>query len=275
MDRKILVTGDYWHREFKSFLASVSNVILTPIKNIGSIANQTFDLIIIAQSLPDQIPLHSVEQLQNNFPTTPIVAVLGSWCEGELRTGNPWPGVLRIYWHQWQGRYDTFIEELESGQITGWHTPRTSTTTDRVMQVRRPHFLGSRNGRRDLIGISAQSSTQFEMLRDAIEHFGYRARSIEQTAWDAATIARCKLICVDAESLTQNLVRRIEWLQNEFPESALTVIASFPRANEVERLVQMGVAEVVSKPFEMMDLRSAIERCVEYNPAAEASVHRD
>ena len=95
MDRKILVTGDYWNPEFRSFLTGFDAVTLVPIKKVSA-TEQSFDLVVIAQAEPGQFSLETIEQLQMQFGNTPLVAVLGSWCEGEQRTGQPWPGVLRI-----------------------------------------------------------------------------------------------------------------------------------------------------------------------------------
>ena len=273
MERNILVTGDYWHRDFKPFLAGVDRVTLTPVNRISSIAaDQQFDLIVLAQSQPDQIAQTTVEQLQTRYPLTPIVAVLGSWCEGELRTGKPWPGVLRIYWHQWQGRFDTFMSQMDSAGISTWHAPRTSTTADRFLRLEQPHPVLKSHIR--CVGVSTWTISQFEMLRDAIEHFGWTSCWIERALETATTSTpessqAYEAILIEAESLSTELNQRIQWLQSQFPTAKLVVVANFPRENLVQRMNSIGVSAVVSKPFELQDLRSALERCARVLPAVQ------
>ena len=106
-NQKILLTCDYWDKEFQEIVSSFDvPVTLIPIEKVESISDSNFDLIVIAQSQRDQFLSVDLEKLQAIFPLTPIVGLLGSWCEGELRSGQPLPGVTRVYWHQWQGRYD-------------------------------------------------------------------------------------------------------------------------------------------------------------------------
>ncbi len=264
MERNILVTGDYWHRDFKSFLAGVDQVTLIPVNRISNTsADQQFALIVLAQSQPEQISQTSVEQLQARFPHTPIVAVLGSWCEGELRTGKPWPGVLRIYWHQWQGRFDTFMGQMDTAGISDWHAPRTSSMADRFLRRDQPHSVLHSHIR--CIGVSTWTLSQYEMLRDAIKHFGWTSSWIELAKENAAINSVdanpvFQGIFVEAESVSPELEQRIEWLQSQFPSAKLVVVANFPRENLVRRMSAFGVSAVVSKPFELQDLRSALER---------------
>ncbi len=266
MERNILVTGDYWHRDFKSFLAGVDQVTLIPVDRIGNTsADQQFDLIVLAQSQPEQISQTSVEQLQARFPHTPIVAVLGSWCEGELRTGKPWPGVLRIYWHQWQGRFDTFMGQMDTAGISDWHAPRTSSTADRFLRRDQPHSVLHSHIR--CIGVSTWTLSQYEMLRDAIEFFGWTCvwveRAVEKAATDNADSGLVfNPICIEAESLSVELGQRIQWIQSLFPLAKLVVVANFPRENFVRGLIDLGVSQIVSKPFELNDLRFALERTI-------------
>src|SRR4051794_23788022 len=58
------------------------------------------ELIVVAQSRPDAICSDRLNVLRRAAPLSGIVALLGSWCEGETRTGRPWPGVHRLYWYE-------------------------------------------------------------------------------------------------------------------------------------------------------------------------------
>src|SRR5262245_46214259 len=59
------------------------------------------DLILLVASRPGRFSAAEVEALHRRAPLARLVALLGTWCEGEVRSGHPWPGVNRIYAHQW------------------------------------------------------------------------------------------------------------------------------------------------------------------------------
>ncbi len=255
MEKKILLTGDYWHRDFQNVLKGFDAVTLVSIDKIATLADESFDLAIVAQSRPGQFPEEKIEFLQSRLGNTPLVAILGSWCEGELRTGTPWPGVIRVYWHQWEGRFRKFVEQLDSQGITDWHAERTFTPADRIL---RPSKARSRT-KIEVVGVSSWTQTQFEMLRDAIQSFGWDSKWIERCTWDAHATQFCNPICVTADSFSAELENRVRWLHSEFPHARFVMVLGFPRTQDVENCSRLGISQVVSKPFELDDLRVAIE----------------
>jgi CheY-like chemotaxis protein len=274
-DQTILVTGDYWHPDFQSFLCKLEiPVTMVPIDKVDSVNETRFDLLVIAQARRNQFSTAQIEKLQSQFVNLPMVALLGSWCEGELRSGAPWPGVTRVYWHQWQGRYEQFVNQLDQAGITDWHAPRTSSVADRVASQ---HVDGLSDSAAELhmgyIGISAWTHIQYEMVADAVKQFGWRSRWVERAIWDAATSRLVSAICVDANSWASDLENRLKWLREELPEAPLVLLLNYPRLDELESIHQAGVREVVSKPFELNDLKSAILRAVHGKAATESPNH--
>ena len=66
---------------------------------------------------------------------SPLLAILGSWCEGETRTGRPLPGVARTYWHQWLSRCGKDLERIAAGECPAWGLPLTVADDERVEHV--------------------------------------------------------------------------------------------------------------------------------------------
>lgn len=257
MNPKILITGDYSHRDFKDLFNGGESFTLSPMKQSLKLSDSTFDLIVIAQSFPDQFSQSDIEKLQNDHPMTPIVAVLGSWCEGEVRAGKPWPGVVRIYWHQWMGRFEMFRSHLKEAKLTPWHEPRTSTVADRIVRTDPPQQVLQPHQRK--VGISAHISSQFEMLGDAFRELGYNSFWIELTMNELPNVGEPDLVCVDANHINHELQSRIVWLREKFPGAPQIVVCNFPRANEVQDLISWKVSSVISKPFELQDLEFSIK----------------
>lgn len=260
-DHRILLTGDYWHHEFQSVISNFDvPMTLVPIEKIESVSDFKFDLIVIAQSRRDQFFAVDLEKIQVMFPFLPVVGLLGSWCEGETRSGAPIPGVKRVYWHQWEGRYERFVQQLAGTGITSWHAPRTASVADQIVSdVPLRHVSGTI----EYVGISAWSRAQYEMLADAITQFGWQPRWIERGVWDAETSRTISAICIEADSWCTNLESRIRWVRSEIPQAPIVLLLNYPRAFELDEIHSAGVSEVVSKPFELSDLRLSILRSTE------------
>lgn len=254
---KILLTGDYWHQDFQSVISGVVNPLtLVPLEKIETLHDNEFSLVVIAQSRRDQICQDDVESIQRQFPNTPVVGLLGSWCEGDVRSGNPWPGVTRVYWHQWKGRYQRFLSQLESEGVTNWHSVPTATVADQISsqleQTAPPIPKGTR-----CVGISAWTQDQYDMLADAVKQFGLTSRWVERTIWSGNATDMVSVVCIDANSWDFNLQQRIKWLRTEFPQTRMVVLLNFPRESDVAAANDFGISDIISKPFEIMDLKEA------------------
>jgi hypothetical protein len=255
---KILVTGDFWHTDFQTIVSKFDvPVTLVPFDKVETVVDQNYDLVVLAQSRRDQFLESEVEELLANFPAVPVVGLLGSWCEGESRSGRPYPGVIRVYWHQWEGRYSQFVEQLGKSGITSWHAPRTATSSDHIVAqtIQKDFSLGS-----GYIGVSAWTRSEFEMLDDAITSFGWRSRWVERSIWDAASSATVSVMCVIADSWTAELEKRIQWLNSEIPDVPFVLLLNYPRQSDAESIASAGISSVVSKPFELQDLKVAIAK---------------
>jgi hypothetical protein len=255
-DHKILFTGDFWHADFRGIISSIDvPLTLVPLEKIESVSESKFELVVVAQSRRDQIGCEDIEKLQSMFEQTPVVGLLGTWCEGETRSGNPWQGTTRVFWHQWEGRYDSFVQQMEQAGVSGWHAPRTTTIADRIA-AEKPNFLSRDDPQH--IGISAWSNSQYEMLADAMRYHGWIPHWVERTMWDGQSSNLVSTICIDADSWSYELSQRINWLNSEFPNKPKVLLLNFPRANELEEIKAAGVTEVVSKPYELADLKRAV-----------------
>ena len=49
------------------------------------------DVIVVAQAFPGQFSHQAIDRLRRLAPLARMVGLMGSWCEGEMRTGSPWP----------------------------------------------------------------------------------------------------------------------------------------------------------------------------------------
>jgi hypothetical protein len=257
---QILVTGDYWHNEIQPQLSQISfPITMVQPKQVDSVSDKTFDLIVVAQTRRDQIDQATIDELASQHPNTPIVNLLGSWSEGETRSGSPLRGVHRVFWHQWNSQFEKFTNEMKSSDISSWHQPPTTTAADQARQSNtlpnnqtNPIFADGL-----AVGISATSRISFETLRDAIDAMGGTCFWLEQ---GERPIEPGGVICIDANSVTGTLITRIEEFRTRFESPAFVVILNFPRKQELDELARWGIDQVISKPFELQDLSASIVR---------------
>ena len=258
--RQLLVTGDYWHPDFADLIkSSPVPLLLSPLDHVAKVAEtgEAIRLIVLAQARRSQFEITDWEYLVNLLPGVPVVNLLGSWCEGETRSGTPLPGCVRIFWYQWRGRLNRFLRQLDQSGLTDWDLPRTSSLADRALN--QPARRVRRSNR--VVCVIAKSLSQFEMIADALDSIGL------PSVWsplEASTMTlpsnledECGGILVDADSLTPQIQQLIENLRVQFTNCRMTLLLGFPRIHEVNWSKDWQV-EVVGKPFELTDLEFAL-----------------
>ncbi len=253
----VLLTGEYWHPEFQGLL-STADLSLT-FRSLSAVyrnrkESDRFDLVVVGQSRPGQFEASQLEPLVNQYVNTPVIVLCGSWCEGESRSGTPVSGLLRIYWHQWQGRFDTFLHALTSDRISSWHLPKIAVDIDRIkMECMLKTGTGTLS-----VGVSSRTMDGFDMLRDSCPELNFYW--IERQDRQDVNPNHFGVVCVEADTLTETTERRIETIQEQLAYTPIVLTLNFPRRQEFARAAQLGVARVLSKPFQVSDLRIALRQ---------------
>ncbi|MDB4766721.1 hypothetical protein OAG71_03430 [bacterium] len=265
---RVLLTGDYWHADYRNLIGEMAiPATLTPLDKITAVDTQRFSLIVIAQSRSGQFDQAEIDAIVSENPITPVVMLLGSWCEGERRSDTPVEGVKRVFWHQWQGRFQSFCDQLRNEGISIWHSPATLSDADCVSEQR----VGLDQSH--VIGVSALNEQTYESLAQGITAIGGKPKWVERVSW-VNLAASVSAICIDADSFSPTLEKRISWAQSQVEHVPLIVMMNFPRRQEIEALQRAGVVRVVSKPFELADLQSAIESVIEIDSNGQGTPHQ-
>jgi len=93
------------------------------------------DLIILLSARPGDLALAVIERWRHAAPLARVIGLLGSWCEGEARSGAPPPAVPRIYWHQWPAWFAREVALLSRGGCGTLSLPLTATDEERFLQA--------------------------------------------------------------------------------------------------------------------------------------------
>lgn len=192
-------------------------------------ANPPFDWVILFQSRPSELPRDIVERLSPLAGSAQFVSLLGSWCEGELRTGRPWPTVPRIYWHA----------------FPSWWRTKTG---------------GNTISRRGHVAVSAGDFSTAETLIDALAIEGWSATwwprhaalplssGVSVGIWVGGQLNGLEAVQLDA------FCRRMR--EEQAPVFALL---DFPRRDRVDLARRIGALTVLGKPWHIVELSTMLQ----------------
>ncbi len=214
------------------------------------------DVIVVAQARPGEFSHAGIERLRQLAPLARVVALLGSWCEGEVRSGKPWPAAVRTYWHQWPARADRELRRLALGRRSGWALPVTATEEERLLADSvRP--LPARAG---LIAISSPSGAMADWLAIACRQCGYA------TAWlrppHPLRVGGAAAVLFDGAECRGEEFEQMRRLAAAMAPAPLVALLDFPRIEDVDRARSAGAVAVLSKPLQLEDLYWHLERVV-------------
>jgi hypothetical protein len=198
------------------------------------------ELILIAQTLPGSTRQDEVELLRSAAPLAQIVIVAGSWCEGELRTGTPTGGVLRMYWHEfanwWPGR-------KFSACLDGPLQSRSSKPSSRFRISKAVAIHTSALASLEAIeSVLAQSGCVGLWIRDVKD----MPSDVTIGIWDSGQLDAEEL--VDLQAFGSGIRTR---------GGKLVVLLDYPRKQHIEFLQQLGYQAILGKPYVIEELIAA------------------
>ncbi len=212
------------------------------------------DITVIAQAFPGQFSQQTVDRLRRLAPLCRIVGLLGSWCEGEIRSGHPWPAAMRIYWHQWNVRARSELRRLLQDKCPSWGLPMTATEEERLLQTP-PHPLANRPG---LIAIHTPLFVMADWLSAACRTCGYSTVWLRPSSYTYITGAAA--VVFDASNLQGGDLHHLRRLSAALGRTPIITLLDFPRVEDQRQVLAAGASAVVSKPLNLDDLYWQLEQ---------------
>lgn len=251
----LLLVGDSSHSEFadaiKLMRASCRVIeLMGPAEAIAwcKAADSPPALVVIAAARSGRFSEESVERLRQRLPLTPCVALLGTWCEGEMRSGAPWPGVERVYWHQWPQRFEQALGSLIAGRCGSWNLPVTSTAEERLLW----RSSTATQRRRGVVAIVADRAEAAEWLVATCRSLGWSA--VWSSTWGLAKTRGIDVVVWDAGLIMPETFDQLQDIRHSFSDVPVVVLTDFPRKDDNRRLTAAGATAVLSKPVSVNDL---------------------
>jgi hypothetical protein len=203
--------------------------------------------IVFVQSRPGQFSAQQVEKVHAKEPLARLIALTGPWCEGEMRSGRPPAGVVRIPWRNWRERLAT---ELSSDEPLPAPV-RTMTETDRIEAVaRRRQDSFHEHG---VAEIRTARLAAYDQIADAVRQVGLVPLTFERNGDSApAQVVMCD--GWDQVPAEKNAERN----GKSQSLAAMIVLLHFPRPEDHARARQAGIAAVLGQPLLVADLSAAL-----------------
>lgn len=218
------------------------------------------DAIVFCVARPGQISRAVVDDFHRVHPLCRMLALLGPWCEGEVRSGKPWPGVTRIYWHQWQARLPEELARLADSVAPP--VPRSATEVDALLGRPAPQ----RASRARLIGVASRRRTDFEAIALALSSEGHHPVWI--AADDALPVLNLDALVVDADQDLSAAVATWQAVAARSGSLPAVLLAHFPRPEEMPAVSGGLGPMILAKPFLVADLLDRVHTLLS---AAESS----
>ncbi|MBI3468929.1 MAG: hypothetical protein HY000_38485 [Planctomycetes bacterium] len=259
MDCSVLLIGGSQSREFAAVRESLRGRRVADCPEIaaaiGMLAagQQEPELIILLQAWPSEFDPAALEELRRRAPLARVVNILGSWCEGETRSGTPLAGTTRLYWHQWQAHCALDEIQMAAGVCPSWGLPVTATEEDRLLWAAEhpaPVFL-DKGKELPIVGILSNQQATWEWLASACEQLGCRA------IWLRPDQVHERLSVIlwgyAGDPSEESQLSAVLASQSDRPP--VLALVTFPRAGDLQDLSRLGVTALIGKPVRLDELR--------------------
>ncbi len=273
-----LLVGDWQQREFATASAGIPDALDGP-PNIAANIDEACDilrhcqqppeLIFLAQPLPGLYRQNDIERLQQLVPLTRLVIVAGTWCEGELRTGTPPNGVIRLYWYELASWWQANIRRRDAGQCPLWSLPLDNAQAGRWSSGSDL----SRNLSSDLSCDLSKGGSLLSVLIDAADYAVYETLSAtlgEQnilTSWQSPSWHRHDENATQAATATAGIwdggqlgdleLTRLTHFSRQV-DGPVIALLDFPRVEHIQQAQAAGAFTVFAKPYIVEEMVAAL-----------------
>jgi hypothetical protein len=266
MQQTVWVVGDWQREEFADAIDWLEGAarchFYSHMDSASPRENDCPTAILFVQSRPAQISRGDIERFSAAEPLARLVALVGAWCEGEERSGRPWPGVMRVPVAAWQGRLSRELG-LERDDERTARLPRTATAAERIEVGLRAGMFPSRAWERfeqgsgrvqpGVAAVYAGSKSRFDAISDMLRLIGLDAIWCD----GRSPLAEMpNLTVIDGWEQASMIVPLPD--QSEPPPRVL--LLHFPRDEDYVRAKMQRIDAVVPLPLLLGNLANALDK---------------
>lgn len=253
---RVLAAGGRTYRAFaeaQQLMAGDADVDLATHDQISPNDALSSDLIVVFQNRPGSVDSSTIEVVRQRNPLVGLAVVLGSWCEGELRTGDPLPYCERIFWYQFPVWWQQNLTAWKEQRPTTWQQliPAIFTTNSHSSN----HSKAEQNG---FVLVDSQDADSAATILTVCEAAGVAACWAPAAKPEILSTVPTAGIYVGGQ-LNNKECEDIAELRRRLPTSApLVALLDFPRIDRVGIAKRLGATTVLGKPWRSEQLLASL-----------------
>ena len=248
---RVLLVGSFSASEFQPLSVAIGRIATLQTAADCTSAVQYLkshpsgiDLVIVAERWPGEHAHTELDRVQRAAPLARLLAVGSSWCEGQARSGTPWPGMLHKVWHSWLTHWETDLIRCSQRELPSFGLPIVANEHERTLFRCFPPQAKDR-----LIAISSQREDMADMLVTACRDQGYA------TVWlDPHHPLRIEGPNAILWEGSPDCLDTLQKIHTRYRQAPLIALLDFPRIEDIKRATDMGAAEILPKPTYLEDL---------------------
>ena len=199
------------------------------------------ELVVALQSQSGEYAAADLAWIQQAAPLARILIVYGAWCEGDPRAGKPGMGRIEIAAHRWPQWWTIQQDHVANGRSPAWAWPVTRSFEEGQWALE-PAVVPSPRVPQTA-GILTHDRTTAEALSEACRGRGYSVQILSSPS-DALACDFVLWTVTGSDARETNGLAGRPWI----------ALMDFPRAADCERLLSLGAAAVLARPFDLEEL---------------------
>ena len=240
----VWLVGDFEHPDFAEAVALV--------RATADVGPALPEVIVLAQSRPGVIRAREIERLRRSAPLAGVISLLGSWCEGETRTGRPAAGVRRLYWYEFPTWWQRQLVLRAVGRCPEW--ARAEDSRSRIADCGLPL---------ERIAVETTCWDTAAALADVLNSVGSETiwlrpgreqveiRGVTAGIWEGGQLSDA-----ESERLAEFCARLATF------NAPVVALLDFPRRDRCEVARRAGAAAVLGKPWVNVDLMATLRQII-------------
>lgn len=226
------------------------------------------ELILLAQPRPGVDDPEALEELRRTAPLTRVIVVAGAWCEGELRTGRPLPGVVRLYWYELAPWWRAACAAIARGATPAWSAPldepRAGQMSAYIATPVGGNELPVSGNERGAIAVDAVDFAVFETLAEALSPWGWRCEWMPRhrpqlCGHELASPAPVAGIW-DGGQLSDHELASLTAFAAATRPAPVVALLDFPRVEHFAAVQAAGGAATLAKPYQVAHLVNELDQ---------------
>ena len=218
------------------------------------------EIALIAVPRPNEFSDEDLLRLQQAAPLLRLVVVAGPWCAGELRTGTPPTGLIRLYWHELPAWWNAALETVRRGGIPPWSAP----LPDRFAGAPFSHSTAPNNSPRRRLVVNAADVGVYETMHSVWTPAGWTVEWLPRRRpgrWDNARVEIPTAGLFDGSQLDAEEARQLEAFCSQMAthDASVVTLLDFPRREHLALVQAAGGATLLGKPYRLEALATLLD----------------